>query len=265
MTCEETQKFFSPYLDGELSGGARAETGAHLAACPSCRARLDETRAVVRGLAMLERPAAPPDLVASINDALLIERAARASRPALSPSVVAQLVVGWIQPRVMPYTVGLMASVLLFFAVFSALRPQVALVRELAIAARSESLDDIAAGGAYDVTKPLTPQNFANSRTGFTTESPSLNPRGALAALAWTPPTGGPGDDDMVVVADVYGNGRATLAAVMEPPRNPRALDELEDALRKNPAFVPASLDRRPQTMRVVFVLQKMNVREASY
>jgi len=53
------------------------------------------------------------------------------------------------------------------------------------------------------------------------------------------------------------------LAEVVEPPRNPRALRELEDALRKGPAFVPATLDRRPQTMRVVFVLQKMNVDES--
>ncbi len=69
----------------------------------------------------------------------------------------------------------------------------------------------------------------------------------------------------MIVVADVYGNGRASLAEVVEPPRNRRMVEELQDALRKNPAFVPASLDRRPQTMRVVFVLQKMNVGDGSF
>ncbi|HVF49780.1 MAG TPA: hypothetical protein VNA19_06825, partial [Pyrinomonadaceae bacterium] len=120
-------------------------------------------------------------------------------------------------------------------------------------------------GGGYDVTKPLTPENFAATRISFGPESPSINPRGALAALAWSPPTGQPGDDDMIVVADVYGNGRASLAAVVEPPRNPHMLDELEDALRKNAAFVPATLDRRPQTLRVVFVLQKMNIQDESY
>ena len=35
--------------------------------------------------------------------------------------------------------------------------------------------------------------------------------------------------------------------------------------LRKSPAFVPASLDHRPQTMRVVFVLQKMKVEEQMF
>jgi hypothetical protein len=63
----------------------------------------------------------------------------------------------------------------------------------------------------------------------------------------------------------VYGNGSASLAAVVEAPRNPRMLDELQDAFRKNPAFLPASLDRRPQTMRVVFALHKMNVPDESY
>ena len=69
----------------------------------------------------------------------------------------------------------------------------------------------------------------------------------------------------MIVVADVYGNGSASLAEVVAPPRNRRAIDELQDALRQSSAFVPASLDRRPQTMRVVFVLQKMNVPESIY
>jgi hypothetical protein len=67
------------------------------------------------------------------------------------------------------------------------------------------------------------------------------------------------------VVADVYGNGSASLAAVVEPPRNRRMVDELQAALRKNPAFVPASLDQRPQTMRVVFALQKVSVQDTSY
>jgi hypothetical protein len=265
MTCEETQKVFSPYLDGVLTGGARAATEVHLQQCPVCRTQLEETRFVVRSLALMERPSAPPDLVNTINDALLIERAARAARPA--PVSIFALVVGWIEPRFMPYTVGAMASLILFVTVLSALRPQIAAFRGVgvAVARSNQELVFVEDEGGYDVTKPLTPENFAAMRTAFAAESPSINPNGALARLAWSAPTGTPGDDDMIVVADVYGNGQASLAAVVEPPRNPQALDELEDAFRKNAAFVPATLDRRPQTMRVVFVLQKMNVEELSY
>jgi hypothetical protein len=265
MNCEETQKVFSPYMDGELTVGAGASVEAHLDVCPACRASLEQMRAIVRGLSLLERPAPPQGLAASINDALLIERAARQSRPALSPI---DLVVRWLEPRVMPYTVGALASLILFVTVLSALRPQIAAFRDLAASA-TRSAQDIALQegeeSGYDVRKPLTPENFAAARLAYGAESPSINPNGALARLAWSPPSGSPGDDDMIVVADVYGNGRASLAAVVEPPRNPHALDELENALRKNAAFVPASLDRRPQTMRVVFVLQKVNVQEGIY
>ena len=64
----------------------------------------------------------------------------------------------------------------------------------------------------------------------------------------------------MMVVADVYGSGHASLAEVVQPPRNRLMMAELQDALRKTPAFVPASFDQRPATMRVVFVMQKVNV-----
>ncbi|MCV5540118.1 hypothetical protein OFN30_32795, partial [Escherichia coli] len=69
----------------------------------------------------------------------------------------------------------------------------------------------------------------------------------------------------MVVVADVFSSGYASLAEVVQPPRDRRALEELEEALRRAPAFVPATLDQRPQTMRVVFVVHRVDVREKSF
>jgi hypothetical protein len=64
----------------------------------------------------------------------------------------------------------------------------------------------------------------------------------------------------MIVVADVFTNGAASLADVVQAPRNKRMLDEFESALRQDAAFVPASLDKRPDTMRVVFAVQKVDV-----
>jgi hypothetical protein len=250
-----------------MTRSACASVDEHLDVCPICRHSLDGTRALVRGLSMLERPVPPADLKASIGEALLIERAAQKARPFLPLQV---RIARWLEPHLMPYTVGAFYSLLLFIAVFGALRSQLTTLRNLAEASRLESSPPynvtwIGAPGEYDVRRPLSPALYAASRTTYSAESPSLNPRGALAALAWSPSSGSPDDDDMIVVADVYGNGSASLAAVVEAPRNPRMLDDLQDALRKNPAFVPASLDRRPQTMRVVFVLQKMNVQERSY
>jgi hypothetical protein len=265
MTCSESQKAFSPYLDGALSHEAGAALAEHLGACPVCRHQLEETRAIVRGLSLMARPAPPPRLAASIRDALVIERAALERTPQISP---AEQVVRWLSVRVMPYSVGAIYSAVLFVAVFGALRSQLIILRNLAAAQALESGQPApgSEGSAYDVTRPLSPDLAAAARSAWGPESPTLNPRGALAALTVAPPRdGNPADDDMIVVADVYANGSASLAEVVEPPRNRRMVEDLQNALRKNPAFVPASLDRRPQTMRVVFVLQKMNVADSSY
>jgi anti-sigma factor RsiW len=266
MTCSESQQAFSPYLDGALSHEAGAALAEHLGACPVCRHQLEGTRALVRSLSLMTRPAPPPDLAASIRGALVIERAARNAAPRLSP---AERVARWLSARLMPYSVGAVYSVVLFVAVFGGLRQQLHILRNLADAQALENGQQPrwADGGGYDVTRPLAPDLAAAVRANkFGPESPTLNPRGALAALTIeSPRDGNPDDDDMIVVADVYANGSASLAEVVEPPRNRRMVEDLQTALRKNPAFVPASLDRRPQTMRVVFVLQKMNVAENSY
>ena len=269
MNCEESKKAFTPYLDGVLMREAGDALGEHLESCPLCRRDLEDTRALIRSLSLVSRPTPPPDLAASITSALVIERAARGARPRLP---LGQRVLRWVEPHVMPYSVGAFASVILFALVFSALLPPLRLIQGLVAAERLETgtpynVTWVDGRGEYDVTRPLSPDLFAAAaRAPFSAETPTLNPRGALARLTLeTPSAANPDDDDMIVVADVYGNGRASLAAVVEAPRNPRMLDELQDAFRKNPAFLPASLDRRPQTMRVVFVLHKMNVPDQSY
>jgi hypothetical protein len=241
MTCDETQKSFSPYLDDALGDEASASLAAHLDACPFCRQRLRETRAVVRGLSNLRRPAAPPDLTRAISDALSIERAARVARPRLPLWLV---VARWIEPRMMPYTVGALTSALLFFTLANALRPHLRLLRDLAqvVAEPSESAVPAPPGG----------------------DALSLNPSGDLLRVM-SDTTRGEGDDDITIVANVFSNGSASLEEVMQAPRDRRMLSRVEDALRRTPAFVPASLDRRPQTMRVVLSLSKVNVRRPSF
>ena len=251
MTCEETQKSFSPYLDGRLARDMSAGLDAHLEVCPVCRMEFARTRTLVRSLAQLERPVVPSDLVASVNELLLIERAARRQQPVGSFSA---RLLRWLEPRLMPYMVGALASLILFIGVVNALRPQFRVLRELTIAAREaadESLDNsLFEGGGYDVTKPVL----------------TINPNGALAALIQTPSRGGDDDaDDMVIYADVFSNGSASLAGVVQPPRNPRLLDEVQEAFRRTPAFVPASLDRRPPTLRVVISVSKVSIHESSF
>jgi len=264
ISCQESQKSFSPYLDGVLPRGAVDMLDEHLSVCPVCRGQLEATRSLVRGLSLVTRPAPPASLAGDIRASLVIERAARA---ASEPAPLHERAVAWVKLRLMPYAVGAVYSMILFVAVFGALRQQLIVLRNLAEARYlEEGRPAFADGRGYDVTRPLSPDLAVAARAQFTTESPTINPRGALAKLTLAPASdGNPEDDDMIVVADVYGNGTASLAEVVEPPRNRRMVEELQDALRKNPAFVPASLDRRPQTMRVVFVLQKMNVGDGSF
>jgi len=257
MLCEETRQSFSLYIDDALSLPARVAFEGHLDKCPVCRGSLAELRAVTRGLRSLPRPVVPIGLVDSISDAVMIEAAAQRQTP--TPSFAAR-VSRWIQPRLMPYGVGSFASIILFASMFAALRPHFIALREAAFQSAF-----IVEPNIYD---PVTPQDYAASRAPFAEQSPSLNPSGALAALtrSYGRPASQTDDaDDMIVVTTVFSNGAASLSGVVQPPRNKRMLDEFEIALRQDAAFVPASMDRRPDTMRVVFAVQKVDVRDRNF
>ena len=262
MLCEETRQSLSLYVDDSVSLPTRVAIDEHLDRCPVCRVEVTELRSLTRGLGLLSRPTPPRDLAASISNALYIEAAARRQAP--TPPL-AQRIMRFIQPRVMPYTVGTFASVIMFFLMFTALRPHFVALREAAIQRHAVLMlgtsdlgeADLRALGYYDLNRPVTDISIAAERAPFGAQSPSLDPAGALAKLTrsyshanesyYAP------DDDMLVVTDVFSNGAASLADVVQPPRDRRMLDDFESALRQNAAFVKASLDRRPDTMRVVF------------
>lgn len=265
MLCEETRQSLSLYVDDCVSLPTRVAVDEHIDRCPVCRDEVIELRALRRRLSLMTPPAPPSDLAATISDALAIEAAARRQQP--TPSL-AQRITKIVEPWVMPYSAGSFASVLMFFLMFMALRPHFVALREAAAQQRS-SVFVITADGGFDLYQPITPEGFAASRGSVTVESPTLNPGGALAALTTSyarPRAHATGDpDDMIVVTNVFSNGSASLADVVQPPRDKRMLAEFESALRQDAAFVPASLDRRPDTMRVVFAVQKVDVDDRNF
>ena len=117
MSCEETKQSLSLYVDDALMLPARVAVDEHLDKCPVCRDEVVELRALTRGLSLLARPLPPADLAASINDALAIEVAARRQSP--RPSFGERLA-RFLEPRLMPYSGGSVASVVLFIMVFAA-------------------------------------------------------------------------------------------------------------------------------------------------
>jgi hypothetical protein len=263
MSCEETRQTLSLYVDDAMSLPARVAIDEHLNRCPVCRAEVAELRSLTRSLRNMRQPVPPADLAGSISDLLTIEAAARrgAPNPALGYRIAR-----FLEPHLMPYTVGSFASVIMFFLMFSALRPHFVALREAAI--QNSSIVLYTTDPGYDLYKPVSKEDFAASRAPFAEQSPSLNPGGALAALTRAyahPHTNSDDADDMIVVADVFSNGAAALADVVHPPRDKRMLDDFESALRQDAAFVPASLDRRPDTMRVVFSVKKVDVDDLNF
>ena len=259
MLCEEAKQSLSSYIDDCVSLPTRVAIDEHLTRCPVCRSEVAQLRMLTRRLAALSQPVPPQDLAETITDALVIEAAAQRQAPNPSWSY---RVARFLQPRLMPYTVGSFASVIMFALMFAALRPHFVALREAALQRNSVLVLQTT---GYDLYRPVTPEDFAASRAPFAEQSPSLNPGGALAALtrAYTRPH--KNADDMVVVADVFSNGAASLADVVQAPRDRRMLDEFESALRQDAAFVPASMDKRPDTMRVVFAVQKVDVDDRNF
>jgi Putative zinc-finger len=257
MLCEETKQSLSLYIDDCVSLPTRVAIEQHLDRCPVCRFEVTELRSLTRSLSLLPRPTPPSDLASVISDVLWIESEARRQEPVIS---VGQRIARFLEPRLMPYTVGSFTSVILFFMMFTALRPHFVALRE----ASNQNSGVLLVRPAYDLNQPVNAETFAASRAPYAEESPSLNPGGALAALtrSYAHPQHRlyQDSDDMIVVADVFTNGAASLADVVQAPRNKRMLDEFESALRQDAAFVPASLDKRPDTMRVVFAVQKVDV-----
>src|SRR5215213_703581 len=265
MSCEETRQTLSLYVDDCVSLPARVAIDEHLDRCPVCRAEVAGLRSLTRSLSLMTRPKPPAGLTDTISDLLTIEAAARrAPHPSLGRRIAR-----FLEPRLMPYSVGSFASVILFTLMLSALRPHFIALREAALQ-NSGSVIVLHAyeEPGYDLTQPVTREDFAASRAPMGELSPSLNPGGALAALtrAYAHPHDSYSDaDDMIVVADVFSNGVASVSGVVQPPRDKRMLDEFESALRQDAAFVPASMDRRPDTMRVVFAVQKVDVDERQF
>ena len=269
MSCDEIQQSLSLYADDGLAPDARELCYQHLEVCPVCRARLAEMRSIRSSLAMLSRPSPPDDLAPSINKALV---AAAAAERARRNTTFGDVISAWLQPVAMRYAFSSLASVIIFTCVFAALRPHMVALHEAALAFERIPItsypDDLFRPG-YDINKAISSESYSALRNPYNVESPSLNPGGALATLTSEPThlfkNRRQGDDDMMVVADVFSNGSASLADVMQAPRDRRMLDDFEKALRKDAAFVPAAMDRRPGTMRVVFSIQRVDVRDRNY
>src|SRR5437773_2846574 len=187
MSCDEIQESLSLYVDDGLTVEERQTCYQHLEVCPVCRAHVFELRSLRGGLAMLSKPEPPAALVPAINAALAVRVAEqRARQHSTRVDRFNEFALKWLQPRPMRYAFSSLASIIIFTAVFAALRPHMIALHEAALAfdQMQETIvppDPFRTG--FDINKPISPESYAALRTPFNAESPSLDPGGALATL----------------------------------------------------------------------------------
>ena len=263
MRCSEIKSDLPLYSDDVLSPERRAEMDSHLDTCPLCRQSLSEFQSVRNALRSLSRPRLSASSLAQLRAAVALE---------IRPTFVGptfRLVEerrGWLETWMWPSAVGTCASlvfgVLLLWAILATGRDASTFAGD---PTGSGSSTMLATGGTSspDVLD-ISPSEYASTRLAIAGESPSVNPQGALVALTRSLVRGEMNDEEVVIVADVFGNGLARIAEVVEPPADDRAIKQLEKALESDPVyapFVPASYDGRSENMRVILKIQNVNVK----
>jgi hypothetical protein len=261
MKCRDLQFLLPLYSDSVLTEKEQNLVETHLDSCPVCRQKLfdfNEIRNVFRAAA---RPAMPPAVGESVRAAVAL-RSGTSGAPMFST-------VGdrrrWVDVWLMPFAVGSLSSVFLCFTLLWVIISNE--IRPISSNGGSSQASNTTLLYPYPASlstrTELTPFEYASSRAGYAHLSPSINPQGSLVALTRDLAGEIRDDEEVTVVADVYGNGSASITEVVEPSSDERAVSQLQQALgsgTSDPAFVPASFDQRIEPMRVVFKIQNVSV-----
>ncbi|CAN5466869.1 hypothetical protein BH10ACI3_BH10ACI3_22560 [soil metagenome] len=267
MKCSDLQFNLPLYVDGHAASIENQPLKAHLSACPQCRQKYDEYREIRSGLRQMARPEISVALRNSLKDAVRAEL--RVQKQTVVP--VSTDIREWLQMRVMPFGIGVFASLLVGVTFLSMMFSGMLKPGELPIAKIKNDPSIMLASNSNPFREndpmQISPADFAQTRLAYSSESPSINPQGALIALTKSLVRGGMKDDEVVVVADVFSNGLAQIAEVVEPSRDKKAVEELEKALDSDSTyapFVPSNIEKRPDSVRVVLKFQSVDVSTSS-
>lgn len=251
------------YSDGVLSEKEQSLADSHLDTCPVCRQMLVDLNEIRQGLRSVKKPDFSLASVQNLRNLVGERLEAASGRPMF------QLVGDrrrWVDVWLMPFAVGSFSTLMIGFSLLWVIVSNEIRPLDTSSEGRSATVSNTTLiypyrGPSDPVATELSPLEYAMSRSLYSQESPSINPRGPLVALSEDLVS--EIDDEVTVVADVYGNGSATIAEVVESPTNLRAVDRLERALGAptgDAAFVPASFDHRSDAMRVVLKIQSVSV-----
>jgi len=264
MKCENLQLNLSVYLDDILRDEERVTLDEHLVRCPLCRQKLADFQALRLDLRVLPRPELPIDLLVAVRSRVAQEV------KSTQKSIFTEGFREWLQMRLMPYSVGTALSLLLGVTLLWTLLSAANFTEQSTELAQYQPIkqSSVRLTNSNSEMKTnnfeLSAADFAAARLSVSGDSPSVNPQGALVALTKSFVRGKMKDDEVIVVADVFGDGLAQISEVIEPSRDLQAVRELQEALKTNPAFappfVPANLDQRSNTVRVVLRIQRVDV-----
>lgn len=261
MKCRDLKSELQQLADGSLSDEQTASISQHLVVCPLCRDELATLRSLRNELRGLFRPEIDGRTFSRLKALVAAELSPGYGYPSFR---LIESETNWWQKWLLPTTAGTFASLVLGILLLGVILipsnvPEVADVRS------DENRDPLYLANVDPVfgDQFITPREFALSRNDVSTESPSINPAGTLVEMASNYTRNPHSDEELVVVADVYGDGEARITDVVESSRDKRKMERLQAAFRADriaPPFVPANLDNRNEVVRVILKFQNVDV-----
>jgi hypothetical protein len=254
MRCEQIQFELPLYIDDVLTEGVKSAIEEHLPTCPLCRQKLSDYGEIRSSLRQIGNPAIPGELAISLETEISrISRSGELFALGVDRRGLGEKVSHWL----LPFGAGALVSVAFAFLFLSFLfvTPATGIFGLVDNGNR-----EIAANTQDYRSSMRSPEDLI---VEIPDRSPEVNPTGALIALTRSIVRGKMSDEEVVIVADVFGNGLANIAEIVDPPKDDRAMRELEKAFGTNPdqaPFLPAKMGRGSDAVRVVLKIQRVDV-----
>jgi anti-sigma factor RsiW len=240
MICSGITTSYSALIDGRLSEHEEAKLNAHLGICLDCRRVTREMQSLSGEVSRLSQPVVPAGLESQITAA--IRREARLKLAAQRRR--AEVIDLW-RVRLLSQSVGALISVAMLLVVFTGvLRPAyraMAFAQAVVETTVEEDISSEAVRLKILLLEPSPPP-------------PVFNPSGALLGFSESLS----GEDVLVATVKVRRDGRASVQALTESPRDPSAVNRLSNALFQQSNFHPVrKQNRRPDA---VLMFSKINI-----
>src|SRR5262245_44441396 len=257
MNCREYKLIASEYIDRVLDEVRTANYEAHVTACADCNLHLDQIRSLSLGLKHSKRPQTPRELHSNVMSAV--------RRKTVERLPIADRLTDWLtklNPHLVSYSAGVIASALLFTGTLAGFRPLPIIERRVPDVV-SQTLDIIEViTGTDDEYHPYNGMELASppELQPHSYELPRLSEHGAMASVTYLafPKTG---DESAAVLVEVESDGSARIVDVLSKPKDPYLIKELDWALKMKP-FQPAkrSGSGQPIPTRIVLLNYKVDV-----